>query len=162
MMRLKLGLAVLAFVAVFTGCAPAARQSPQQRAQAEAEAARPRFTLKTGEVWQMTAFKPGNQESQRFPLELYGPPELDEDGFLVADAEADRYEARVFFFPEDDTLGVLVVTSSGQNPNIVLCGFERAGAGKARYEGESFFGRLNELSDDLPDNRYARCLLEKK
>jgi hypothetical protein len=162
-MKIAFGWALLAGLALITGCAPAARQSPQQSVQARGQAALPRFTVKTGETWQLTAFRPGNVESQRFPLELFGAPEVDDEGDLFAEAEADRFNASLYFFPEDDTLLVFVPTSGGNNPDLVLCFFENAGAGKNRYEGESFFGKLNELRDGRPPQaRFANCVLEKK
>jgi hypothetical protein len=160
-MNNRFGIVLLAAATLFTGCAPAARPAARQNPDALAEAAKPRFPIKVGEVWQMTAFKPGNKELQKFPIDLYGGPEID-DGLLRADAESGRVDAHLVFFPEDDTLGIYLLTSGGENPDLVLCQFDKATGGKTSYSGEAYFGKLSDLQGDRPSqDKFGNCLLEK-
>lgn len=139
------------------GCAPA-QLSPAARA----EAARERFTVKTGETWQLTAFKPAATQPQRFNLELYGNPEV-QDGLLVAEAEAGSKDATLVYDPRDDSLLVGVILTASDDPELVFCTFDGARAGSASYKGQSFYGQVSELrNDNIPDSRYANCTLEKK
>ena len=143
------------------GCTPAARP-PQLSPTARAEAARQRFTVKTGETWQLTAFKPAVTQPQRFTLELYGNPEV-QNGYLVAEAEAGSKDATLVYDPSDDSLLIGVFLTAGEDPELVFCAFENANAGKSAYKGESFFGKASELrDDDIPDSRIAECNLERK
>jgi hypothetical protein len=166
-MQMKFGFIALAAVLTLVGCAPATQpqqQRPSTQAQetARAEAARARFTVKVGEIWQMTAFKPGNQESQKFPLDLYGEPEISR-GYLVAEAEAGRYDAALIYDPSDDSLFVGIRLSNDDDADIVYCTFDKAATGQARYDGKSLFGKVSDLDDDnLPDARFAKCSLELK
>jgi hypothetical protein len=144
------------------GCAPAARQ-PNQSPDARAEAARGRFTVKTGEAWTMTAFKPGSAEGQRFALELYGEPDVDE-GFLIAEAESGNRDATLAYDPSDDSLFVGLLLNAERDPDLVYCTFQGAQAGKGKYTGESFYGKLSEVQSDaeIPDARFGNCTLEKR
>lgn len=143
------------------GCAPAAR-STQLSAMATVEAARQRFTVKTGETWQLTAFKPAVAQPQRFNLELYGNPEVQE-GLLVAQAEAGTKDATLVYDPSDDSLLVGMILTAGDDPELVFCTFEDARAGRPAYKGQSFYGKISELRDDnIPDSRFAECNLERR
>ena len=143
------------------GCAPAAR-STQLSPMAMAEAARERFTLKTGETWQLTAFKPAATQPQRYTLELYDDPEV-EDGLLVAQAEAGSKDATLIYDPQDDSLLVGVILTASDDPELVFCTFDDARAGRPAYKGQSFYGKVSELRDDnIPDARFADCSLERK
>ena len=143
------------------GCAPAARPT-QLSPAAQAEAARARFTVKTGETWQLTAFKPAVAQPQRFNLELYGDPDV-EDGLLVAQAEAGTKDATLIYYPSDDSLLIGVILTASEDPELVFCTFDDARAGNAAYKGKSFYGKVSDLRDDnIPDSRYAICNLEKK
>ncbi len=143
------------------GCAPASRPT-QLSPAARAEAARERFTVKTGETWQLTAFKPAAAQPQRFNLELYANPEV-QDGLLVAQAEAGTKDATLIYDPQDDSLLVGVILTASNDPELVFCSFDNARAGSPSYKGKSFYGKVSDLRDDnIPDSRYANCTLEKK
>ena len=160
---MKTPFLVTALLVVLTlgGCAPAARPA-QLSPTARAEAARERFTVKTGETWQLTAFKPAATQPQRFNLELYGNPEV-QDGLLVAEAEAGSKDATLVYDPRDDSLLVGVILTASDDPELVFCTFDDARAGSASYKGQSFYGQVSELrNDNIPDSRYANCTLEKK
>ncbi len=160
-MKTHFSVAALLIALTLVGCAPAARPT-QLSPAARAEAARERFTVKTGETWQLTAFKPAVTQPQRYKLELYGMPEV-RNGYLVADAEAGSKDATLVYDPSDDSLLVGVILSAGDDPELVFCTFDSAQAGKATYKGQSFYGQVSELRDDnIPDSRYAECNLERK
>jgi uncharacterized protein with LGFP repeats len=157
-------LVLLALTAlVIGGCAPAARQQPSQSPNARAQAAQERFTVKTGEVWTMTAYLPGSTQNSRFPLELYGAPEVN-DGYLIADAESGTRDATLVYDPDDDSLFVGLLLNAERDPDVVFCNFNAAQAGKSAYNGESFYGKLSEVQSDerIPDSRFGRCTLEKR
>jgi hypothetical protein len=160
-MKTLFSVAALLVALTLGGCAPATRPI-QLSPAARAEAARERFTVKTGETWQLTAFKPAVPQPQRFNLELYGNPEV-QDGLLVAEAEAGTRDATLIYDPRDDSLLVGVFLTAGDDPELVFCAFDNAQAGKTAYKGESFYGKVSELRDDnIPDSRFAECNLERK
>lgn len=152
-------VAALLIALTLGGCAPAARSTQLSPA---AEAARARFPVKTGETWQLTAFKPAVAQPQRYTLELYDNPEV-EDGLLVAQAEAGSKDATLIYDPSDDSLLIGVILTASDDPELVFCTFDDARAGRSAYKGQSFYGKVSELRDDnIPDARFAACSLEKK
>ena len=160
-MNTHFSVAALLIALTLGGCAPAAR-STQLSPTAAAEAARQRFTVKTGETWQLTVFKPAVAQPQRYNLELYDNPEA-QDGLLVAQAEAGTKDATLIYDPQDDSLLVGVILTAGDDPELVLCTFDDARAGRTAYKGQSFYGKVSELRDDnIPDSRFAECNLERK
>lgn len=160
-MKTQFVVAAMLVALTLGGCAPAARPA-QLSPTARAEASRERFTVKTGETWQLTAYKPAVAQPQRYPLELYGNPEV-QDGYLVAEAEAGSKDATLIYDPSDDSLLVGVFLTAGDDPELVFCAFNNAQAGKPAYTGESFYGKVSELrADNIADSRIAACNLERK
>jgi hypothetical protein len=119
--------------------------------------------INTGEVWTMTAAKPGGAP-QTFGLELYSEFEEEEDDFWVADAEAGRYDASIFYSSSNDFMLVLVELTRGNDPEIALCSFANSKPGRTRMIGSSFFGKTSELRayiDDKLPQREGLCSIER-
>jgi hypothetical protein len=152
----RLLVALLVFISLFlVSCAPSAGGKAAGLA---------RFPIKIGEKWSLAAFKPGSTAAQVFPLELYDEPEADEDGIFSAAAEAGKFESEVYYNPDDQLLLVFVLLTRGTDPEIVFCIFGEAQAGRAPFQGRSFYGRSSELKnlDSLPRQRFSDCDLSKK
>lgn len=120
-----------------------------------------RLALKGSDVWTMTAYRPGSNDPSTFALELTeDPAKADDDDYYVAEARAGKFDALVFFFPEDDSIGVLVRLDRNRDPQVVLCTFDSTSPNVTRFRGDAYIGALSGLSS-ARNSDFGRCDLNK-
>ncbi len=154
-MRLIPTLFASLMVAALAACAPATNTRATPASPIE------RLAIKGSDVWTMTAFRPGSTSPNTFALELVGDPVLEDDEeYYVADAKAGQFDALVFFFPEDDSIGVLVRLDRNRDPQVVVCTFDKTSPAATRFRGDAYFGALSGLSNARSSD-FGRCELSK-
>jgi hypothetical protein len=137
-MRFFHSLTALGFFALVLGaCAPAANTNDRPASALE------RLAIKGSDPWTMTASRADKTEDRSFKLELVEDPQLTRKGYYIAEASAGKFDALVFFFPENDTIAVRVDLDRAKDPQVVVCLFPETVASGVRFSGGSYFGPLS-------------------
>lgn len=152
-MHLFRSVALLALCALVLGaCAPAASTNNRPASALE------RLAIRGSDAWNLIASKADRPEDHSFKLELVEDPQLTRSGTYIAAASAGKFDALVFFFPEDDTIGVRIDLDRTKDPQVIVCLFPETRPGGVRFQGSSYFGPLSGIENS---STYGRCALNK-